>query len=136
MHMHIIHFFAFLISLQHYSVFLKQSMSRHQHISFAFLCLNGIYLMSARRRPAISSVCCLGRRQAAIGAPSAHCSNLTSAHHRIDGSPLSKNCLPTVVDFATPFIMLESSASCHTSYSFLQTVSVNQSRLEYASVCH
>ena len=38
---HVYHsFFLFLISWQHSSVFLKQSVSKHQHISFAFLCLN------------------------------------------------------------------------------------------------
>ena len=30
---------------------------------------------------------------------------------------MSKSCPPTVVDFADPFIMLESSTLCHTSYS-------------------
>ena len=45
---HVCHyFFAFLIRLQHCSVFLKQSGSRHQLISLAFHHLNCINMMSA-----------------------------------------------------------------------------------------
>ena len=53
------------ISLQHCSVFWKQSLSRHQHISLAFLGLNFINMMSVRRRPAVGSPS--ARRRPAIG---------------------------------------------------------------------
>ena len=111
---------------------MKQSVSKYQHISFAFFRLNCIDMMSGHRRPAISSMRCLGGKPTSVRhrytAEFGHTVSLgikpTSARHRQiavfgrphDG-PISKSCPPAVVGFITTFIMLESSASCHTSSS-------------------
>ena len=59
---------------------------------------------ASRHRPAITSMCWLG------GKP-------TSAQHPPSDGAMSKSCPPIVVGFATPFIMLVSSASGQTLYS-------------------
>ena len=109
--------FAFLINLQHYSVFLKQSMSSHQHISFSFLHLSCKNMMSACRRPPISLMCSFGgsRYRPVIGSLPCLGGKPTSDLRWPDDGLISKSCSPTVLDFAT--IMLVFLASCHTSYS-------------------
>ena len=116
------------ISLQHCSVFSKQSLSRHQHISLAFLGLNFINMMSvrrrpavgspsARRRPAIGSMPCLGGKltmaccQPTIGSMLCLGGKLTMTRYRpiigsmqcLGGKPTSsKSRPPTVVDVTNP----------------------------------